>query len=102
MEWIDEAAALFAIKSLYRTKIVTAKVSELNFINPARSGDYLEFYCNISKIGRTSLTIDLEVKKKTIVQGWMGADDTIVTCQLVFVAVDDEGKSTPHGLKINN
>lgn len=112
MEWIDEVAALYAMRELDRTQLVTKKVTELDFLRPARVGDYLEFFCETSQIGTTSLVVNLSVSKRVIGASLgdhcPGVDErglipnnepyNIVSCKLVFVAVDANGKPTPHKL----
>lgn len=94
MEWIDEAAAMYAMCQLQTKKIVTLKVSELIFKEPIDNGDILEFFASTKHIGRTSFTVAMEVRKKAI-----QTDQTpslALTCDLTFVTVDQEGHATPN------
>jgi len=52
MQWADEAAALFAMCQMRTSSIVTLKMSEVLFKNPAVSGDILEFWTKLKKVGR--------------------------------------------------
>jgi acyl-CoA hydrolase len=96
MEWADEATALYAMCQMKTKSIVTLKVSEILFKNPAHSGDILEFYCTNKKVGNTSLTVGLEVKTKYIgtasVPALQPAPVVILECEFVFVAIDAQGK----------
>lgn len=97
MEWADEAAALFAMEQMKRKSLVTAKVTEIVFKNPAFQGDILEFYCVRTATGVKSMTIGLEVLRKDFIETHMPA--LILKCEFVFVAVDPvTGKSEPHGV----
>lgn len=110
MQWADEAAALFAMCQMRTKSIVTLKISEILFKNPARSGDILEFWTRTQSVGRTSLTVDCVVTRKHIGVPMCapeapdaGSDEyrgdpagIILSCQFVFVAIDDSGFPTPH------
>ncbi len=61
----------------------------MTFVQPIKVGDMVSIYGTVAKIGRTSVTIDLE----TIVQRRHESDEIKVTHgTFVFVAIDDEGK----------
>jgi acyl-CoA hydrolase len=95
MRWLDEAAAMYAACQLKTNKIVTIKVSELLFKSPGYQGDVVEFFCKTIRVGKSSFTVGVTAKTKEI--------DTpsreIVTAELVFVSIDENGKPTPHNLK---
>ncbi|MCJ8343973.1 acyl-CoA thioesterase [bacterium] len=92
LSWIDEASAMFAMDIMQTRKILTKKISEVIFINPALLGDMIQFWCNVTREGNSSLTMELVVRTKNV--------DTrqqrdILTCEIVYVAVDDLGKPFP-------
>ena len=103
VSWIDEAAAIYASCQMNFRRIVTKKISELVFRQPARLGDVLEVWCNVTKAGTTSLTIQAIVTRKV----FPDVDDTqkkqkdnlqdneICRCDLVFIAVDKSGRPIP-------
>ena len=66
MQWADEAAAMFAMCQMRTKSVVTLKISEILFKNPAQSGDILEFWTRNKRIGKTSLTIECVVTRKRI------------------------------------
>ena len=71
--------------------IVTKLISEINFVSPAHLGDIVEFGMNVISFGRTSITIECVVRNKE-------TGDVIVKIdKMVFVSVDKDGHSTPHG-----
>jgi|GEM_PF-409572 len=94
MEWVDENAALFCMTQMGTRRIATKKISEVIFNQPADLGDVLDFLCRVKSVGRTSLTCECRVVTKRI------ADDDrqklIVECDLVFVALDLNGRPAPH------
>lgn len=100
LSWIDEYSAIYAMCKLKTERVVTARVSEVNFKQPIEQGDILEFWGSIVDVGRASLTVrvivgivDLENPDATKV----AAD-----CQLVFVSVDFTGKPKAHNFKKEN
>lgn len=92
LQWIDEEAAIFAICQLNTENIVTKLMSEVNFVSPAFNGDVVKIGLEVVALGRTSITLKcVVINKKT--------EKEIVTIdKIVFVSVDEEGKSTPHGI----
>jgi acyl-CoA thioesterase YciA len=64
----------------------------MTFVQPIKVGDLVSIYGNVAKIGRTSITIDLE----TIVQRRDDAAEIRVTHgTFVFVAIDEHGHPRP-------
>jgi len=94
LKWIDEEAGIYAMTKLNSTKVVTKYMSEINFVSSARQADVIEIGLQFNKIGRTSITFRCEVRnlfsKKTIIS----------IDKIVFVNVDDQLKSMPHGLEL--
>ena len=91
LAWIDEEAALYANIQLENQHIVTKYMSEINFMSSARQGDIIEIGIEIVKFGKSSLTLDCEVRNKMTRQ-------TIITVDnIVLVNLDENGKPTPHG-----
>lgn len=97
LEWIDDCAATYAMNVLQTTMVVTAKISAVNFLSPARQGDILEFYASVVKAGFASLKVHLRVMTNTY--GSRLSSREIVNCDMVFVSIDETGKPTPHGYK---
>jgi acyl-CoA hydrolase len=108
MAWADEASVLYAMCQMKSTSVVTLKVSEILFKNAAHSGDILEFWTRSKAIGRTSLTVECTVLRKDITKGMVTPEPpgpggalkdparVILSCEFVFVLVDQNGKPTPH------
>lgn len=96
MAWIDEAAALFVMCQLKTSQIVTLKVSELIFKEPVKNGNFLEFYASTKVVGKSSITVHIEVFVKDFKSGTL---KEVVSCELTFVHVDEQGRSTPHFFK---
>ncbi len=93
LRWIDEEAAIFAMCQLGNTKhIVTKFISEIDFKSSAKKGDIIEMGMEVVKFGKTSLTL------KCLVRNKVTKDEIITIDQIVFVNLDENGQSKPHGL----
>jgi acyl-CoA thioesterase YciA len=92
LSWIDEASALFAIEAMRTRRVLTKKLSEVIFENPGILGDIIQFWCRVTKEGRTSMTMELVVRTQNV--DTLDQRD-ICRCELVYVAVDSIGKPTP-------
>lgn len=92
MSWIDESAAAYACMYCDNPRMVTVKVSELIFQRPVKVGEMVRFYGNVKKIGNTSITLHLDVKIHNPVNG----NETLcTTTDIVFVSINQDGKSIP-------
>ncbi|MEA1785322.1 hotdog domain-containing protein [Arenibacter sp. GZD96] len=91
LAWIDEEAALYTIIQLESKRIVTKYMSEINFMSTAKQGDVIEIGVEVVKFGKTSLTLNCEVRNKM-------TRETIVTVDnIIMVNLDENGKPAPHG-----
>lgn len=89
---IDQAAYVEAMRQAHH-RYVTVSMHEVVFHHPVFVGDVLSLYGETTRVGRTSLTIQIRVcaRRRT------DPDLTIEVTQaeVVFVAVDEQGKPTP-------
>ncbi|WCE28517.1 acyl-CoA thioester hydrolase YciA [Vibrio sp. SCSIO 43137] len=94
MSQLDLAGGILA-KEISRGRIVTVSVSDITFKKPVRVGDVVCCYGECSKIGRTSMSIDLEVWVKSVNENGVG--DRFKVCEATFnyVAIDSEGRPRP-------
>ena len=75
-----------------RGRVATVAITAMTFVEPIKVGDWVSIYGEVTKIGRTSITIALE----TVVQRRHESIERRVTHgTFVFVAIDDEGKPRP-------
>lgn len=99
MEWLDEAAALFAMCQVGSKNIVTLKFSEITFHVPVKQGDFLEFQARVKSWGNSSVTIEMGVWCRNIGGVTRDYAAQVLFCEVVFVHVDENGKAKPHGRK---
>jgi len=71
-----------------RGPVVTVAVNSFVFKEPVFVGDIVSFYAKVIKVGRTSITVDVEVYAN---RGRTGSRDTVkvTEAQLTYVAVDE-------------
>lgn len=91
LAWIDEEAALYTIVQLENAKIVTKYISEINFMSAAKQGDVVEIGIEVVKFGKTSLTLNCEVRNK------MNHETIVTVDNIIMVNLGDNGKPSPHG-----
>ncbi|APJ05126.1 hypothetical protein AXG55_07590 [Silvanigrella aquatica] len=94
VQWADECAGIFVMEVLKTHHVVTKKISEVLFNEPAKLGDVLEFLCRVKAVGMTSITVECVTRAKQI-----DREDrlrTILNCDFVFVKIDKFGRPAHH------
>jgi acyl-CoA thioesterase YciA len=74
--------------------IVTVAVNSFVFREPVFVGDLVSFYARVVKVGKTSITVDVEVFAQRARHGRKDAVK-VTEAQLTYVAVDKERKPRP-------
>lgn len=94
MSQLDLAGGILA-KEISRGRIVTVSVSSITFKRPVSVGDVVCCYGECTKIGRTSMSIDLQVWVKPVNE--YGVGDRFQVCEATFnyVAIDSDGRPRP-------
>jgi len=74
--------------------VVTLAVNSFLFKEPVFVGDLVSFYARVVKVGRTSLTVDVEVYAQ---RGRDGRHDAVkvTEAQLTYVAIDSQRRPRP-------
>ncbi len=88
MAQCDIAAAIPAMRRA-RGRIATVAVNSFLFKQPISVGDIVSFYADIVRIGRTSITVDVQVFAER-----HPANPVVVKvteAQLTYVAINDDG-----------
>lgn len=92
MAQVDLAGGVIAARHA-KGRIATVAVKEFIFKQPVRVGDILSFYSELTRIGRTSITVDVEVYAERF--GSQGQYVKVTQATLTYVAIDDAGKPRP-------
>ncbi|HTU71744.1 MAG TPA: acyl-CoA thioesterase [Candidatus Baltobacteraceae bacterium] len=88
---MDEVGAIVAMRAC-RKAVVTASIDRIDFKEPIRVGEFVEVVARIVKVGRTSLTAQVELWAEEPASGRRRLS---ATGSFVFVAVDRDGRPTP-------
>ena len=91
MSQVDIAGSIPAAR-LAKGRIVTIAVNSFLFKQPVMIGDLVSFYTEIAKIGRTSITVDVEVYAQ---RRSLHEIVKVTEATLTYVAVDDERRPRP-------
>ena len=88
MSQVDIAGSIPAAL-LAKGRVVTIAVNTFLFKQPVYIGDLVSFYASISKVVKTSITVDVEVYAQR-----RSLDETVkvTDATLTYVAVDDDRK----------
>ena len=90
MAQMDLAGSIPA-KIAVRNRIVTVAVDKMKFLKPVKVGDRVVCYTQISRIGTTSITIEVDVYAQRLTE-----DNEVKVTEGLFtyVSIDDKGRPT--------
>ena len=71
-------------------RMATVAVNEFVFKQPVRVGDILSLYSSVTRVGRTSITVDVEVFAESFRA--QGTFVKVTEALLTYVAIDENGK----------
>ena len=91
MSQMDLGSGILASKTA-QTRVVTVAMEGLSFLQPVRVGDTVAVYASVEKIGRTSMTIPVEV---WVTRHMTGEQLRVTHGVFIYVAVDNAGKPVP-------
>ncbi|MDO8388641.1 MAG: acyl-CoA thioesterase [Polaromonas sp.] len=74
-------------------RMATVAVNEFIFKQPVRVGDILSFYSELTRIGRTSMTVKVEVYAERFRS--QGRYIKVTEASVTYVAIDDAGQPRP-------
>lgn len=92
MAQVDLAGSVLPARYV-RGRMATVAVNEFIFKQPVRVGDILSFFAHITRIGNTSITVQVEVFAERFRA--QGLYVKVTEATLTYVAIDDEGRPTP-------
>ncbi len=85
---IDNVAGLVALRHC-RTKVVTASIDRMSFLNPVHVGELLIIKSSVNYTGRTSLEVGVRVDVENLTTG---SQHQTGSAYLTFVALDKQNK----------
>lgn len=92
LSWIDEAAASMAAEICNSPNVVTVKIDEVVFRRPVKVGYQILIYGDLLRIGKSSITMLMEARKRNF---YGGEEIVVCTTNITFVRIDDEGNAVP-------
>jgi acyl-CoA thioesterase YciA len=92
MAQVDLAGSVLPARYV-RGRMATVAVNEFIFKQPVRVGDILSFYAHVTRIGNTSITVQVEVFAERFRA--QGQYVKVTEASLTYVAIDDEGRPRP-------
>ena len=97
LAWLDEAAAAFAAQVADTPRMVTKHIAALTFEKPVRPGQIIKIYGEVHRIGKTSLTLNMEARRHSV---YNGTQCTAVSTKMTFVRIDGDGEAIPISEKV--
>ena len=94
LSYIDQAAAIEAIKQTDK-RIVTKAMNAVEFLAPVYLGDVVSFYTKVTRLGRTSVTVRVDVEAERVREAQGKHLVKVTEAEVVCVAVDQNGRPTP-------
>ena len=91
MRLVDECAGATATRHA-RQRVVTARVDELSFVAPVYVGNLVTARASVNDVGTKSMEVGVRVDAEDMLTGKVVH---VATAYLVFVAIDDDGKTAP-------
>ena len=91
MAQMDAGSGILATKTA-KCRVVTVAMDGMSFLQPVRVGDTVACYARVEKIGRTSMTIPVEVWVRRYRSGELVR---VTRAVFTYVAVDADGKPIP-------
>jgi acyl-CoA thioesterase YciA len=94
LSYIDLAGGIEARRQAPKT-YVTKAMREVVFVAPVHLGDLVTFYTRTVRVGKTSITVDVQVEAERL--GVKGTKEVVrvTEAEVIYVAVDNAGKPVP-------
>ena len=89
MAQVDLAGAVIPARHT-QGRQATVAVNQFVFKQPVRIGDILSFYASVTRIGRTSVTVQVEVYAEQFLA--QGRYLKVTEASLTYVAIDEKGR----------
>ena len=91
LQWMDRAAWVCSTRYT-RKEMVTIASDKIVFKKPVPQGNLVELIAKIGRVGRTSVTVEVELYSENPLSG---IRDLATKGEFVMVAVDRDGKPSP-------
>ena len=92
MAQVDLAGSVLPARYV-KGRMATVAVNQFIFKQPVRVGDILSFFATLQRIGRTSVTVQVEVYAERYTS--QGQYIKVTEASLTYVAIDEQGRPRP-------
>ncbi len=93
MSQVDIAGSIPAVRRA-KGKVATVAVNSFEFHQPVLVGDVVSFYADLTRVGRTSITVHVDVYAERLHAGEYEVTK-VTQADLTFVALDEHGRPRP-------
>jgi acyl-CoA thioesterase YciA len=94
LSYIDLAGGIEARRH-HNARIVTKAMREVVFVAPVYVGDLVTFYTKTTRVGTTSVCIEIEVEVERLGPNGNREVVKVTEAEVVYVAIDNSGNPTP-------
>ena len=91
LKWVDESAYITASLEFPGNRLVTVSLSEVNFKHPIQPGELLCFDVQLTRVGTTSVSYEIDVLGEKLA----GTKEPLFVTKITFVNVGDGGNPKP-------
>ena len=88
LSWLDAAVAAYAMEICRSQNMITIAIDKCVFKKPAKEKNLVKIYAEVSKIGNTSATFNVEARAYNV---FRGDEVVLLSTSMTFVRVDNEG-----------
>ena len=89
MAQVDLAGSVLPARYV-QGRMATVAVNEFVFKQPVRVGDILSFFSSITRVGNTSVTVQVEVFAERFLE--QGRYVKVTESRVTYVAIDEQGR----------
>ena len=97
LAWMDAAAAAYSMQVADSPRMVTVLIEQCAFKKPAKEGQLIKVYGEVVKIGNSSVTLYMEARSHNV---YSGTQSTILSTNMKFVRIDENGDPIPISDKV--
>lgn len=95
LSYIDVAGGVEAVRHTKHNRFVTVAMKEVMFHEPVFIGDLVSFYAKTLRVGRTSITIHVDVEADRF--NSPGERVTVTSAEVTFVAINEDREKVTIG-----
>ena len=95
LSYIDVAGGVEAVRHTKHERFVTVAMKEVIFHEPVYIGDLVSFYAETLRVGRTSITVHVDVEAERF--GNKGQKVKVTEAEVTYVAVNEQREKVAIG-----